>query len=59
VVIATGEHMLLHVDRSAGKTVPADDDILSALDQIAEDQRDLPSPEGAGNRVRGPRVGTV
>jgi carnitine 3-dehydrogenase len=56
VVIATGEHMLLHVDRSAGKTVPADDDILSALDQIAEDQRDLPRPEGAGNRVRGPRL---
>jgi carnitine 3-dehydrogenase len=56
VVIATGEHMLLHVDRSAGKTVPADDDILSALDQIAEAQRDLPWPEGAGNRVRGPRL---
>jgi carnitine 3-dehydrogenase len=55
-VIATGEHMLLHVDRAAGKTVPAADEVLEVLDLIGETQRDLPWPEGAGNRIRGPRV---
>jgi carnitine 3-dehydrogenase len=55
-LIASGEHMLLHVDRSVGKTAPAAAEILAALEQIAAAQRDLPSPEGAGNRVGGPRV---
>ncbi len=55
-LIATGEHMLLHVDRAAGKTAPAAAEVLAALEQIAAAQRDLPSPEGAGNHVRGPRV---
>ena len=55
-VIATGEHMLLHVDRNEGRTVPAPDEILAVLDEIAESQRDLPWPEGAGNRVNGPRA---
>ncbi len=55
-LIATGEHMLLHVDRAAGKTTPAAPEILAALDHIAAAQRDLPAPEGAGNRVRGPSV---
>jgi carnitine 3-dehydrogenase len=55
-LIATGEHMLLHVDRGTGKTTPAAAEILAALDEIAAAQRDLPSPQGAGNRVRGPRL---
>ena len=55
-LIATGEHMLLHVDRAAGKTTPAAPEILAALEQIAAAQRELPWPEGAGNQVRGPRV---
>jgi carnitine 3-dehydrogenase len=55
-LIATGEHMLLHVDRAAGKTTSASPEILAALDQIAAAQRDLTWPEGAGNHVRGPRV---
>jgi carnitine 3-dehydrogenase len=59
VVIATGEHMLLHVDRAAGTTVPAADEILDQLDEIAEAQRGVPWPEGAGNRVRGLRVETA
>ncbi len=58
-LVATGEHMLLHVDRNAGRTEPAPDEILAVLDEIAEAQRDLPSPEGAGNRVRGPRAATT
>jgi carnitine 3-dehydrogenase / betainyl-CoA thioesterase len=55
-LVATGEHMLLHVDRDAGRTVPAAPEILAALDEIAVAQRELPWPEGAGNHVRGPRV---
>ncbi len=55
-LIATGEHMLLHVDRSAGQTTPGEPEILAALEEIAAAQRELPWPEGAGNRVRGPRV---
>lgn len=54
-LIATGEHLLLHVDREAGKTTPTGPEILAALDEIAAAQRELPVPEGAGNRVRGPR----
>jgi carnitine 3-dehydrogenase len=57
-VIATGEHMLLHVDRTAGKTVPAAEDVLAELDGIFQLHRDLPWPEGGGNRVRGVRVPT-
>jgi carnitine 3-dehydrogenase len=55
-LVATGEHMLLHVDRSAGATTPAGPEILAALEEIAVAQRELPWPEGAGNRVRGPHV---
>ncbi len=55
-LIATGEHLLLHVDRAAGKTTPAGPEIIAALEQIAAAQRDLPAPEGAGNSVRGPRL---
>ncbi|HET8979491.1 MAG TPA: carnitine 3-dehydrogenase [Solirubrobacteraceae bacterium] len=51
-VIATGEHMLLHVDRSAGKTVPAGAEILAELDDIFQLHRDLPWPEGSGNQIR-------
>jgi carnitine 3-dehydrogenase len=58
-VIATGEHMLLHVDRAVGKSVPAAGEVLAQLDEIAEAQRALAWPEGAGNRVRGPRVETA
>ncbi len=55
-LIATGEHMLLHVDRAAGKTTPAGPEIIAALEQIAAAQNELPWPEGAGNHVRGLQV---
>ncbi|MGH2916193.1 MAG: carnitine 3-dehydrogenase, partial [Solirubrobacteraceae bacterium] len=51
--VATGEHVLLHVDRPAGATAPAGAEIVAALDAIARAQAELPWPEGAGNRVRG------
>jgi carnitine 3-dehydrogenase len=58
-LIATGEHMLLHVDRTAGRTTPAAPEIYAALGAIAAAQRELPWPEGAGNQVRGPRLGAA
>jgi len=54
--IATGEHMLLHVDRAAGRTTPAGEEVLARLQQIADAQRDLPWPDAAGGQVRGPWV---
>jgi carnitine 3-dehydrogenase len=55
-LIATGEHMLLHVARAGGRTAAAAPEILAALDQIAAAQRELAWPEGAGNHVRNMRV---
>jgi carnitine 3-dehydrogenase len=54
-VVATGEHMLLHVDTAAGRTGPAGDDVLAALAALAERQRELPAPEAAGRRIEGDR----
>ena len=50
-VVATGEHMLLHVDPSTHRVAPAPDDVLRALDAIAERQRALPRPDSAGRRI--------
>jgi carnitine 3-dehydrogenase len=55
-LLATGEHMLLHVDRAAGRTAPADSMVLSALGAIAEAQRGLVWPEAAGARIDGRRI---
>lgn len=56
VPVATGEHMLLHVDRAAGKTTAAAAEILATLAEIAEAQAELAWPEAAGSSIRGPRV---
>ncbi|MDL2401977.1 carnitine 3-dehydrogenase [Rhizobium mayense] len=49
--IATGEHMLLHVDAKAGKAAPAPEEVLSKIRPIAEAHEKLPVPEGAGRHV--------
>jgi carnitine 3-dehydrogenase len=49
--IATGEHMLLHVDIAAGRAVPAGADVLEHLDRIAAAQAGLPVPDGAGRGI--------
>jgi len=49
--VATGEHMLLHVDMAAGRAVPAGAEVLAALDRIAESQRELPWPDSAGRAI--------
>jgi carnitine 3-dehydrogenase len=54
VPVATGEHMLLHVDRAAGKTTAAAAEILATLAEIAEAQAELAWPEAAGSSIRGP-----
>ncbi len=48
-VIATGEHLLLHVE--AGRAAPATASILDKLMPIAEAHARLDRPEGAGRRV--------
>lgn len=50
-LLATGEHMLLHVSRQTGRTAPAPEPVLRALASVAAAQRDLGVPEGAGSRV--------
>ena len=50
-VIATAEHMLLHVDSKAGRSVPAPETVLAKLRPIAAEHAKLPAPEGAGRSV--------
>jgi carnitine 3-dehydrogenase len=51
VVVATAEHMLLHVDTTVGKAAPAGRALLDALDRIAVDHASLPVPERAGRSI--------
>ncbi len=53
-LLATGEHMLLHVDRTAAATAPAEPAVLASLSAIADTQRELPWPEAAGRVGRRP-----
>jgi carnitine 3-dehydrogenase len=53
-VVATGEHMLLHVDSAAGRSAPAGPEVLAALHQIAASQDGLPVPVGAGRHIATP-----
>jgi carnitine 3-dehydrogenase len=55
-LLATSEHMLLHVNREAGVTAVARPAVLDALRQIAEAQRGLDRPEAAGSQIGGRRV---
>jgi carnitine 3-dehydrogenase len=55
-LVATGEHMLVHVDTSTGRATAAGADVLAQLEQIADDQRDLLVPAGAGRHVEGERL---
>lgn len=55
-LVATGEHMLVHVDAAAGRSAPAGANVLAELGRIAERQHDLPVPEAAGRRIEGERL---
>ncbi len=50
-VVATAEHMLLHVDTSADKAVPAATEMTAQLDAIAAHHSALPLPANAGRSV--------
>ena len=52
--LATGEHMLLHVDTAAGRAAPAAPELLARLEEIAAAQAPLGTPEGAGQRIAMP-----
>lgn len=49
--VATGEHMLLHVDSKAGRACPAPASILAKLDALAAAHAGLPRPVEAGRAV--------
>src|SRR5262249_23866347 len=50
-IVATGEHMLLHIDASTHRVGPAPPDVLAKLDAIAERQPGLETPSAAGRRL--------
>ncbi len=50
-ILATGEHMLLHVDTKEGRACPAGDEIQAKAREIAEAHAKLPRPDGAGRAV--------
>src|SRR5258706_11202950 len=54
-VVATAEHMMLHVNANAGKSSPASADLLAKLAAIAEHHDQLPRPAHAGRGIGQPR----
>jgi carnitine 3-dehydrogenase len=49
--VATGEHMLLHVDAGAGRVTPVRDGVRSRVAALAEAHAALPRPRRAGRRI--------
>lgn len=54
-VIATGEHILIHVSLETRRPAPPSDEIAANLARLARAQADLPAPEGLGRHVGAPR----
>lgn len=50
-LLATGEHMLLHVDTAAGRAGPARQDVRARAATIAEAQAGLPMPPQVGRSI--------
>ena len=55
-LIATGEHMYLHVDTTTNRTVPAQQYILDRIAAIARPHAELDRPVQAGRYVGAPRT---
>ncbi len=53
-LIATAEHMLVHVDAKAEKSAPAPDAIATAMQALAQSQQDLAPPDGVGRSIKLP-----
>ncbi|PIE12895.1 MAG: carnitine 3-dehydrogenase [Rhodobacterales bacterium] len=50
-LLATGEHMLLHVDLTTRRSAPPAAPIAEALGRVAAAHRALPVPDGAGRAI--------
>jgi carnitine 3-dehydrogenase len=50
-LLASGEHMLLHVDMKAGKAVPAPPEIAARFARIRAAHAGLPRPDAAGRAI--------
>src|SRR5262249_23080676 len=50
-LIATCEHLMLHVASAEGKVVPPQADVLAKFETLAKAHADLPLPDGAGRHV--------
>ena len=53
-VLATAEHMLLHVNTKESRACPARQDVLEKVLKIAEAQAALPKPERSGRAIEMP-----
>lgn len=49
--VAMGEHMLIHVDASAGRAAPVGDSVRGRVAALAEAHAALPRPERSGRRI--------
>lgn len=54
-LLATGEHLMLHVDTTAGRACPMHEPVLGRVAAAALAHAGLPRPDGAGRRVGAPR----
>jgi carnitine 3-dehydrogenase len=54
-LLATGEHMLLHVDLKTRRSAPPAPHIEANLVALAEAQSELPVPDGLGRAIGAPR----
>ncbi|SDN43154.1 carnitine 3-dehydrogenase [Lutimaribacter pacificus] len=54
-LLATGEHMLLHVDLATRRAAPPAPHVAAALARLADAHAALPPPEGMGRAVGAPR----
>jgi carnitine 3-dehydrogenase len=53
-VIASGEHMLVHVDAGAGTSAPAPQNVLDRARELVARQAHLPPPVNQGRQIRMP-----
>jgi len=55
VAVATGEHMMLHVDTETGRVCPMKEPLAGRVHTLASRHAGLPVPDGAGRYVGQPR----
>ena len=50
-LLATGEHMLMHVDMNEGRSCPMPDTMKAACDELAARQADMDTPDSVGASI--------